>query len=245
MADNSFSNKCSIILVDFRTSVDIINELRMCGYKIILTRPLKSVYEGLSGHADMQLCSLGNKYVCEPSLYEYYGSFIKKSALIKGKKGISEKYPDDISYNACITNKYAFHSFKYTDTEILNNISDNVKKIDVRQGYSKCSICVVNDSALITSDESIYKKAIENKLDALKIKSGYIKLKSFDYGFIGGSTGLIEDNILAVAGTLKLHPNYADIKTFCKNYNVDILELGNEQAEDIGSIIKIQSNSVK
>ena len=41
--------------------------------------------------------------------------------------------------------------------------------INVKQGYAKCSICVVSDNAIITADKGIAKAAIQNRIDVLEI----------------------------------------------------------------------------
>lgn len=243
---NTSSNKRSVI-VDFRTNEHIVKELENLRYNVIFTKPVTSVHESLCGHADMQIFQIGNMIVCEPTVYEHYKSYINEENLICGSKKLSYNYPEDIYYNICVLGKNVILNTKYTLPE-LNRIFQNdaeLNPIHANQGYAKCSTAVVAENAIITADETIYKSAVQNKIDVLKITQGYIELNGFDYGFIGGATGLIEKNILAVAGSLKHHPDYDNIKSFCKGYGVDLLELGKFTAYDIGSIIKIGSNSVK
>ncbi len=243
---NTSSNKCSFVLLDFRTNKRNIGVLKQIGYSVLLTKRLNSVYEAISGHVDIQICKVGSKYICEPTVYDYYREMIKDEYLISGKKELKNEYPEDIAYNICTFNSVAIHNFKYTDTIVSEELKLNsYNLINVKQGYSKCSICKITENAFITADENIYRTAIQNNFDVLKINPGYIKLEGFEYGFLGGASGLIEKNILAVNGTLKKHPDYNNIKSFCNNYNVDILELSNETPEDVGSILKLDSNSVK
>jgi len=240
------SNKCSFLLLDFRTNKRNIDALSRNGYSVLLTKKLNSVCEAISGHADIQICKVGSKYICEPTVYDYYRGLIKDEYLIIGKKELKKEYPEDIAYNICTLDNFAIHNFKYTDTVVSEELKLNFYNlINVKQGYSKCSICKITENAFITADENIYRNAIQNNFDVLKINPGYIKLEGFEYGFLGGATGLIEKNILAVNGTLKKHPDYNNIKSFCSNYNIDILELSNETPVDIGSILKLDSNSVK
>lgn len=238
---NTSSNKRSFVLIDFRTDKQIVNNLENLGYTVLFTKSIDVLYDGLRGHADMQICKVGNKYICEPRVYEYYKQYINKENLICGSKKLSLEYPDDIYYNICVVGKNVICNTKYTTVE-LNRIFENdaeLNLIHVKQGYSKCNTCVVAENAIITSDDSIYKAAKENKIDVLKISSGCIKLKGFNYGFIGGATGLIEKNKLAVAGSLKHHPDYNNIKAYCNDFGVNLIELSQNTAEDIGSIIKI------
>ncbi len=234
------SNKISKVIVDFRTDKIVVEALKNLGYDIIFTKKLNNVYEGLCGHADMQICKIGNLFVCEPSVYDYYKEFLGEN-LICGSSELICEYPADVRYNACVFGKNVILNPKYCDTE-LNRIFQNdaeLNLISVKQGYAKCSTAVVADNAIITSDDGIYKAALNNKIEALKIEKGYIKLEGFDYGFIGGATGLIEKNILAVCGSIKHHPSYNEIKAFCRGFGVDLAELSDKPCTDIGSIIKI------
>jgi len=110
-------------------------------------------------------------------------------------------------------------------------------KINVNQGYSKCSVCVINENAIITSDLGIAKKCDLFGIDVLVIDDSCISLNGVSHGFIGGSSGLISPELLAVNGNIKLHKNYDNISNFCNKYNVNIISLHCGEIEDIGSII--------
>lgn len=62
-------------------------------------------------------------------------------------------------------------------------------------------------------------------------------MRKLDYGFIGGATGLIDNNTLAVNGDINSHPDSEQIKLFCHKYNVDIISLKDDKLVDIGTII--------
>jgi hypothetical protein len=113
------------------------------------------------------------------------------------------------------------------------------KILNVKQGYSKCSIAVIGTDAAITSDTGIYNTLIANGIDVLKIDSGSIRLDGVSYGFIGGVSGLIAPDVLAVNGNIEAHPESEKIKEFCNKHGVSILSLNNEELYDIGSILPI------
>ena len=87
--------------------------------------------------------------------------------------------------------------------------------------------------------EGVNKLAKSNGIDVLKINEGYITLKDMSYGFIGGATGLIAPDTLAVNGDIKTHKDCDNIISFCKNHRVDVLSLKKGEIEDIGSILAI------
>ena len=111
--------------------------------------------------------------------------------------------------------------------------------INVKQGYCKCSICIVDDNSIITSDEGIYKEVIKYGIDCLLIQKGHIDLFELDYGFIGGCSGLISDKTLMFFGDIKKHPDYNKINTFVSSKNKTIISLSDENLLDLGSLIPL------
>ena len=75
--------------------------------------------------------------------------------------------------------------------------NEGLNVINVNQGYSGCSVCVINDSAIITDDESIFTAAQNFLNDVLLIQKGSIRLNGYNYGFIGGCCGKISKNKLS------------------------------------------------
>ena len=141
--------------------------------------------------------------------------------------------------NCVVLNDKLICNTKTIADEVLQMaIKDNLKIINVNQGYTKCSTCIVNKNAIITSDKSIY-KSCRNEMDVLLIRQGYIELSGTDYGFIGGSSFKYNRNTLVLIGNIKLHPDYESIKSFVENHNVELLSLTEKTMIDIGSIIPI------
>lgn len=236
------ANKVKRVIVDYRTDYKIINSLEKKNIKVYLTCEMRNLSFAVKGHADMSICHVGgNRFICEPSAYEYYINTLNIDGIeiIKGSSTLESTYPHDIAYNiAWISSNKIIHMSKYTDIFVKSNVN-NVAIIDTKQGYSKCNVCVVSDNAIITSDESIYRNALKNEIDALKISNGNISLNGYEYGFIGGATGLISNDTLALTGNVHLLPECDKIIDFCRKYNVKIESLSNDMPVDIGSIIPI------
>lgn len=225
------------VLTDYRISPETVRELGLLGIETLKTQRIANLYDAVCGHTDMQIHHLGgNKFVTAPEVYDYYKNLLNDAEIIKGSKFLSGKYPDDICYNAAGLGGILICSAAYTAAEI---VSEYKTIINVNQGYAKCSICIVNENAIITSDKGIYEAAKRSGIDVLKIEPGYIKLKNMSYGFIGGATGLIAPNMLAVNGDIKTHKNCEDIILFCKNYGVEVISLKKGEIEDIGTIIPL------
>ena len=159
--------------------------------------------------------------------------------VIEISKNIDKDYPNNVMLNCVVLNDKLICNKKTIANEVLQMaIKDNLKIINVNQGYTKCSTCIVNENAIITSDKSIY-KSCRNEMNVLLIRQGYIKLSGTDYGFIGGSSFKYNRNTLVFTGNIKLHPDYENIKSFAQNHNVELFSLTENAIIDIGSIIPI------
>ena len=238
---NTTANICSKrVVVDYRLQQEARYQLKNLGYTIVDTVKLPVLYNAIDGHADIQLCKIDNYIIVAPQTYEYYCNILSDANVIKGSKSLNGTYPYDIPYNCAVLKDYIICNEPYTENTIKNiALTANRKILNVPQGYSKCSICLVSGEAIITADKSIYDVCKKNKIDVLKISEGHIELDGMNYGFIGGVGGLINETTLALNGELKTHPDCNDIKAFCKNHNVDIVELKKGPLYDIGSIILV------
>lgn len=235
----------NVAIVDKRADEKTIYSLEKAGLYVIPTTVITGLYDAVATHADMQIHYLGsNKFICAPETFLHYKKLLPDEfTLLTGSVQVGSEYPHDISYNAAVLNDFVICNAAYTAIEILSEYKCMNKNIlNVRQGYSKCSTAIVTGNAVITADTGIYKTSVDNGIDALKITSGNIKLRGMEYGFIGGATGLIAENVLGVNGNIYTHIDSDNIKAFCNKHNVELVPLKDGILEDIGTIItNIQS----
>lgn len=203
----------------------------------------------LSGHADLSVLHLGgNKLLLAPYLK---GSEFSQQL---GNMGFdlqfadieqSSLYPGDAQMNVCILGNKVIYNPKTVPDVMVKYLTfgDRAVQISSRQGYSRCSVCVVNDNAIITADEGICRSAEARGVDVLKIRPGYIDLPGFDYGFIGGASFKISDTKLAFTGRLDRHPDAERIIEFASLHNVDIVYITDKPSFDIGGVIPITEAS--
>lgn len=236
-------NKANIVVVDNRIDEESKLILKKMGLKVITTTKCEDVHKGISYHPDIVMHPVNhNTLVVAPNVFDYYeemffGMGIK---LIKGEKRLSRNYPNDISYNVGRVHGYAVHNFKYTDEKLLFYLKkENLDFIDIKQGYSKCSMAVVDESAIITSDCAIQKKLIPYGIDVLLIQPGHIILEGFDYGFIGGCCGNLSKNDIVFSGELDSHPDSYKVFAFLKKYKKNVYFLSKNKLVDLGTIITL------
>lgn len=161
---------------------------------------------------------------------------------------IGYKYPENIAYNAISIRNIFIHNLKYTAPSLLAAAKESgLHLIDVKQGYTKCSCVTVGNNAIITYDKGIaaavnsynmlpISTEPSTSIDVLLIEKGHVQLSGFEYGFLGGASGQINDKIF-FNGDLNLHPDAKHIKKFIEDHNFHTVSFPDEPLTDIGSII--------
>lgn len=189
------------------------------------------VYEEISGHSDIFYCKINDKIICAPN-----APIIEKEFII-GNNKLEKNYPKDIIYNACqIGNKII--GSKYTDSKIPVNIQ-------VRQGYTKCSIAVTSPNSCITTDEWIAKKLKMNNIEATYIKESNIKLLNRQghvsniNGFIGGATFIFEDKFVLFGDINKLESKDL-ILSHLNRCNLKLIDFKGFEVYDYGGAVDYQ-----
>lgn len=194
--------------------------------------------EGIRHHTDLTICHLGGKrFVVSKGTAEYYKSKIPGADITEGITEVKSPYPFDAAYCAAVFGKVAVANEKITDPYLLSILKKKFTFINVSQGYAKCNICPIRENAVITEDIGIYKK-LSAFLDVLLIEKGDILLPPYDYGFFGGSTGMIGKDTLFVNGDLKTHRDADKIYAFLEKHSVKTFELEGKIV-DVGTIIAI------
>jgi hypothetical protein len=208
-----------------------------------------SVDPRVSDHTDLSLFVSGAVYVA-PNIY---GSFVERleeiqhtctlhegaskfllDKLICGTKSLRKEYPHNIAYNAVKLKKHFFHKLEYTESKILESIICD--RIEINQGYTRCSTMVLTEGAVITEDAGLAQTYRNYGYDVLVIEKGHVVLPGFNYGFFGGTGGVIED-ALVLNGALEYHPDEVAIRAFVHGLGLRIVELHNGPLIDCGSIL--------
>ncbi|MCR3759827.1 hypothetical protein KYB31_12700 [Clostridium felsineum] len=229
------------VIVDNRISELEKYNLKKLDLNIILTPICKDISFPISGHPDEVICKVSDKLmiIYKNSTSEFIAS-IKNLGIhiIKSSNTLENEYPNDVALNGVVLKDFFIHNIKYTDPSLYNNILDKTI-INVKQGYTKCSTAVINDYALMTSDIGIANSASKFNLDVLLLPPGDIVLPGFEYGFIGGSCGLINKNTLAFYGNLEKYKFKNKVLNFLNKHNIKPIYLSDSKLIDRGSIITI------
>lgn len=155
-------------------------------------------------------------------------------------QNLNKNYPEDVKLNCAVVGNYLICNVDTVSTVVLKYFRNSGKTIlNVNQGYTKCAVIPVADNAVITDDESICRKCTEYGLDVLKVSKGNVILDGYDYGFIGGTAGKINNDTIAFNGDILTHPDGEKIIDFIKKHGMHSLSLSDGMLVDIGSIITL------
>ena len=203
--------------------------------EVIRTKANKNVLKGLDTHPDILVhpLSSGDLVVYRDNI-EYYKEIFKDKNVIPSSSKLSAKYPGDIHLNAFVFKNFFIHNLKHTDQVILDYYKNRgYDLVNIKQGYAKCS-CLVTHDFVITSDGGLY-ETLKDLIPIYKIDHGGIKLKNFNYGFIGGASGVLDKKIF-FTGDFSHHSSYEEILKIINKYDYEIEILSKDPIEDFGSI---------
>ena len=207
--------------------------------RVSITPNLK-IDPSLALHADVSALHLGNNKIIVDT---QQADLIKKLTSIgmdvyTTVSPIAGVYPGDVVLNFAICGNSIIGNFKYADGN-LYRLSEAKKRINVRQGYTKCSMLIVDEDAVITDDESIHKKMTAFGKDSLLVSKGDVMLRGHAYGFIGGASFKISHDTVAFFGDITKHRDYFAIKTFAEKYGCRIISTDDGALRDIGGAVSI------
>lgn len=236
--------KVSLAVVDYRLNPAAAKSLKSKGVELIRTVKCRELYEAVDGHPDMLLHHVGgDKIVLAPNIYKAFApAFEEKGfAVTKGATWLVRNYPGNIAYNVLRIGDIVFHNTKYTDKELMKAFEEkSLTIVHVNQGYTKCSVCILDKKTIITSDQKIAKALEKHGIESFLIKPGGIELKGLNYGFVGGASGLISKNKIAFTGDSGCLNEGRKLLDFINSKGFEVNVLCEEKLTDYGSIIPLK-----
>ncbi|MBE6936460.1 MAG: hypothetical protein E7458_08180 [Ruminococcaceae bacterium] len=210
-------------------------------------------------HADMQVVHLYKEnFLSNPNLFckgnELYRKDLKNLSdknckvpeLVRkiswqiGKTELVPEYPKCAAYNVLLLDYLAVFCQKCIDFVLYESLLGlGYTPVLVRQGFARCSVCVVSASAVITADRGIARALTAHGVEVLEICPGGIALPGYDTGFLGGASFLISSHHLAFTGRLDNHPDAERILAFLARHQVEPVYLTDEPIFDIGTAVPV------
>lgn len=206
----------------------------------------KKIMAQLEHHADMTVFFAGsNKFFTTREnkniLQETLENKIKLPVLIQDTENLETYYPNDCKLNVYYDGLHIITNQETASKRIVNYLSNRkgIKLINVKQGYSSCSICTVNENSIITGDPGIARNCKEAGMDVLLIDDNEIALEGFDHGFIGGCSFRLSENKIAFTGFIPSINIKSQIESFLIEKGYEAVYMKDEPIKDIGGIIPI------
>lgn len=232
------------ILVSSKLPKDITDNMKREGFNPIHLPEFKMLDKPVSAHPDMLIALLPNNAILT---YKTYYEKNKKLFNELGNFVVTEddpgkKYPEDIKLNALFV-KNTLISHKNVSNTLVNSLftfSDNksINRITTKQGYARCSTCLLDAEHAITSDPSIKRALNEADIDVLEISAGNIKIKGYDTGFIGGASFVYKDTVYFF-GDISKHADADKITDYIESLDKQYVSLSKDELTDYGGAVII------
>ncbi len=210
--------------------------------RLVYIKSNPSLPEPVSAHADMQMLMIDDTLVITKELYDILSSQIPDNIIIAfAENNHTVKYPGDVNLNALYLGNKLFAKASSLDATVKKICFEkNIDIINVKQGYARCSVLPVGESAIITSDTGIAVAAKQNGFDVLVTAPGQIVLPGYDYGFIGGASFYDHFNrTVYFFGDIKKHSDYKRIAEFCACNNIKVNISDDFPLTDLGGAVAI------
>ena len=229
------------VIIDKRMRKIEKQKIQDIGYEIIEVQTNQEVYPEISSHADIFVCKVRNEIIIEPSQ-----KFKELSNFVYGEEKIRIKYPQDIKYNVCIIGNIAIHNLNYTDKILKQKLIDNhFELVNTTQGYTNCSIAVINENSAIVTDKGLNKILqkhgiktlyLNERLDIKLLKENKYSEKK---GFIGGCISRLGDKVI-IFGDLDKIDSKNKMRNFINEKGLEIIEFKGLDVIDYGGLIEIE-----
>lgn len=222
------------------TAGELAEKIREYGVEICLVPSLAYLPLGISSHSDIQLLPVGRgtlfycaEQVFDKSVLDLFPQKIPVSIT-------DGSYPHDSVLNAAVVGNNVICNSRVIAPQVLSELMHfGYNIINVKQGYSKCSVCVLSDNAIITDDIGIYKAAQNVINDVTFVSKNSVLLEGFNYGFIGGCCGKISADTIVFNGSIESHKDANIIIDSLARNGLNAVELPHKRLEDIGGIIPL------
>ena len=232
-------NKVTTVYADI-DDIALKNVFNNLSIKVVNVNENSFLDAPVSRHADILINYIGKSTFLSDKHQIELCKFIEdnngKSVIIEN---IKSPYPNDCLLNFADIGDYIICNKSILTDEIIDLLPQKTI-IDVKQGYSKCSVCICKRNTIITDDISVYNAILPyDNINSLLIEKGSVHINKYDYGFIGGCCGLIDKNLLLFNGDLSLHSDFDKIKNFLYDNDINYIDIKGKPLTDIGSIIPI------
>ena len=186
----------------------------------------------VASHPDMLLFPTGNELIVPKRYYEDNPSLFDGISLAVTDEIFRGGYPNEVRLNALRVRETVFGHEK----ALSPLIRDRFRIVNVKQGYARCSVCMVDEDHFITADPSLFKALREKRKDVLSVSPGFINLPGYETGFIGGASFSFA-NAIYFFGDLFRHPDGKRMADYIEKSGKTPICLGKRDLVDLGGAV--------
>lgn len=227
-----------IAIVD-RAYYDILRDkLSEFNIKVYPSFESKILKGAVKTHPDMSLFKYDEEtLIASRESFDYYNEIFKgtKINIINANEDPHEKYPSDVKFNALRIGEHLICKKDICAKSIIKRFDED-KIINSSQGYVKCSVIDIGSEYFVTDDKYLYEiiKSLGKK--CILLDKGFVKIKDYDYGFIGGASGYARDKIF-LTGKIINEANRIRLEEFAREINKELIYLTEYDIFDIGTLM--------
>ena len=232
--------RCAV--VDHRMTDELQRKLLNYADRVLRLPPHLSLPKPVASHPDMLMFNLEDRLFVSKEYYFSAKEQINRIASVAAldleltDDSFSSEYPRDVAFNAFTLKNAVIGNMAYVSKAVKSH-AEKIKKelVNVNQGYAKCST-VVLENAVISADKGICKAAELLGAEAFEISFGDVVLPGYEYGFLGGASGVYDDTVF-FCGDINLHRDGKKILDFCTLNRYKTVSLSDEPLYDVGTIL--------
>lgn len=232
-----------IVLVSSGITPKMERALKLRGYEPYLLPPLDLLPEAIRSHPDTLIFKLGSTVITSADYCEragYVFSDIREHLPNINIKVTSDVpgavFPKDCAFNALVAGEHLLCRKSDCSEAVISLACENgLDIVNVKQGYPACS-AISFGGAIVTADAGLISAANAIGLATFPIEAGHISLPPYDYGFIGGASG-IADGRLYFFGDYRKHPSARIIEKAAEYMGLEPVSLSDEPLLDLGGMI--------
>lgn len=214
---------------------DKLNKFNINSFPSFESKILKGT---VKTHPDMSLFKYDEEtLIGSQESFDYYNEIFKgtKIKIINADEDPYEKYPSDVKFNALRVGEHLICKKEVCAKSIIKRFDVN-KIINSSQGYVKCSVIDVGSEYFASDDKYLYEiiKFLGKK--CILLDKGFVKIKDYDYGFIGGASGYARDKIF-LTGKIISEANRIRLEEFAREINKELIYLTEYDIFDVGTLM--------
>lgn len=214
---------------------DKLSEFNIKAFPSFESKILKGA---VATHPDMSLFKFDEKtLIASRESFEYYNEIFKatKINVINANEDPLEKYQGDVKFNAIRVGEHLICK-KNACAEAIMNRFDEGKTINSSQGYVKCSVIDIGGEFFVSDDKYLHEIIKNLGYKSMLLDKGLVKIKDYDYGFIGGASGYARDKIF-LTGFIKDETNRFRLEEFAREINKELIYLTEYDIFDVGTLM--------